>query len=151
VTEEHDQLVSHRYVVHFPDHEPRRGDPTYRDFNAYRRRTKATAKCAIGEHRDDFSECDLENPLELHHAHIEFALQNSIDLKWLAKDYPGVDDPKKVGAWVESGDNLLWLCRAHHRGPGGVHVASASDYEASKYIRHLISAYEKDDINKAKP
>jgi hypothetical protein len=55
-------------------------------------------------------------------------------------DYPGVSDPKIVGAWVESAENLMWLCEAHHRGAGGIHVAAASDFEAEKYVRSLISS-----------
>ena len=73
-TPAHDQNVTHRYTVHYPDHEPRESDPHYRDFNAYRRRTKDAAQCAIGAHRADFSECSLDKPLELHHAHIEFKM-----------------------------------------------------------------------------
>ena len=139
MAEEHDQHVSHRYVVHYPAHPERTDDPHYRDFNAFRRRTKDTAQCAIGLHRNDFGECSLEQPLELHHAHVEFSLQNGVELKWLEVDYPGISDPDSVGAWVESAENLLWLCEFHHRGPGGVHVASASDYEAEKYVRSLIT------------
>lgn len=136
-TPAHDQNVTHRYTVHYPEHEPRQSDPHYRDFDHYRRRTQASAKCAIGQHRNDYSECD--GPLELHHAHIEFALQNGIDLKWLEADYPGISDQESVGAWVESAANLEWLCRFHHRGHGGVHVASAADFEAERYVRGLIS------------
>jgi hypothetical protein len=133
----HEQATTHRYTMHYPSHPARKGDPHYVDFNAYRRRTKATARCAIGAHRNDFSECS--GGLELHHAHVEFSLQNGIDLKWLEKDYPGISDPHQVGAWVESADNLQWLCEFHHRGHGGVHVASASDYEAERYVKGLIS------------
>ena len=79
------------------------------------------------------------HPLELHHAHVELSLQNGVDLHWLAVDYPGIDQPEEVGAWVESADNLLVLCVRHHRGAGGIHHASASDYEAAKYVRGLIS------------
>ena len=136
-TPAHDQKVTRSYTVHYPEHLPRKSDPHYRDFDAYRRRTKKTAKCSIGEHRNDFSEC--AGSLELHHSHIEFSLQNGVDLKWLEKDYPGVSDPNKVGEWVESALNLLWLCEFHHRGHGGVHVASSSDFEAEKYVRGLIS------------
>jgi hypothetical protein len=123
--------------MHYPEHAPRKDDPNYVDFEAYRRKTVATAQCSVGLHRDDFSEC--KGGLELHHAHIEFSLQNGIDLHWLEKDYPGISDPKTVGAWVETAANLAWLCEQHHRGHGGVHVAAASDYEAEKYVRGLIS------------
>ena len=139
----HDGKITHTYWVSYPEHEPRKTDPNYKDFAAYRRRTKATAKCARGQHRNDFSECDGE--LELHHSHIEFALQNGVDLTWLEVDYPGVSDPNIVGAWVESADNLTWLCEKCHRGAGGVHSATASDYEAAKYIRNLIKG-RTDDV-----
>lgn len=139
-TPAHDQVFTHSYVVHYPAHEPRKNDPHYRDFEAYRKRTKVTAKCAIGAHRNDFSECGGE--LELHHAHIEFALQNRINLRWLEVDYPGVSDPDEVGAWVESAANLEWLCEEHHRGAGGVHSATASDFEGERYIYGMISKRE---------
>jgi len=139
MVDKHDQKVTHSYVVHYPDHPERAKDPHYKDFNHYREKTKATAQCSVGLHRNDFSECSLDKPLELHHTHIEFSLQNGVDLKWLEVDYPGVSDPNTVGAWVESANNLEWLCEFHHRGHGGVHVSAASDYEAEKYIRGLIS------------
>lgn len=131
----HDQQVTHTYLLHYPAHPPRKGDPHYRDFEAFRRRTKTTAKCAIGEHRCDYSEC--AGGLELHHAHVEFSLQNGVDLAWLEKDYPGISDPTQVGAWVESAPNLMWLCERHHRGAEGVHLLTASDWEAAKYVRGL--------------
>jgi hypothetical protein len=135
-TPAHDQAETKHYTVHYPAHSPRKSDPNYRDFEAYRRKTHKTAKCAVGEHRNDFSEC--HGGLELHHSHIEFALQNGVDLAWLEVDYPGISDPNTVGAWVESGANLTWLCEFHHRGHGGVHVASSSDFEAEKYVKGLI-------------
>lgn len=137
MTDAHNQTVTHSYTMHYPAHPARKDDPHYRDFEAFRKRTKKTAQCSVGAHRDDFSEC--YGGLELHHAHVEFSLQNGVELKWLEKDYPGISDPHSVGAWVESADNLMWLCEFHHRGHGGVHVASASDYEAEKYVKGLIS------------
>jgi hypothetical protein len=136
-TGEHDQNITHHYQIHYPEHSPRESDPHYKDFNAYHRRTHATAKCSFGQHHDDYTEC--LGVLELHHAHVEFALQNGIELAWLERDYPGIGDADSVGAWVESAANLMWLCAFHHRGHGGVHVASASDFEASRYVRGLIS------------
>ena len=135
----HDQAETHKYTVHYPWHFPRVGDPHYKDFNAFHRANRKTAQCAIGLHRNDFSECSLDQPMELHHAHVEFALQNGVDLKWLEVDYPGVSDPETVGAWVETGANFVWYCVRHHRGHGGAHVATASDFEAEKYVRGLIT------------
>lgn len=133
----HNQRTTHSYVIHYPEHPPREGDPHYRDFEAYRRRTKDTAQCAFAVETGDTSEC--HGGLELHHTHIEFSLQNGVDLTRLERAYPGVSNPEEVGAWVESADNLTWLCAWHHRGHGGVHSAAAADFEASKFVRGLIT------------
>lgn len=140
MTDAHDQKVTNAYTIHFPPHPERKSDPHYKDFNAFRRRTKATAQCAFGAQIKDFSGCSLDQPLELHHAHVEFALQNGVDLKHLEAVYPGISDPDKVGAWIESAENLIWLCVRHHRAAGtGAHHAAAADYEASKFVKGLIS------------
>lgn len=143
VVAEHTQTVTHKYTVRYPEHAAREDDPHYRDFDHLRKTLEKDPekwKCKIGKDRNDYSECDLASPLELHHAHIEFALANNVELKWLAADYPGIDTPEEVGAWVEDAANLMVLCRYHHRGSGGIHVASAADFEAQKYVRNLIIA-----------
>jgi hypothetical protein len=126
--------VTHSYYLNYPDHEPRSDDPHYRDFEAYRRKTKDKAQCAM------FFLGECKGGLELHHSHIEFALINAVDLSLLERDYPGVSNPDEVGAWVESAANLLWLCQWHHRSVAGVHRADASNYEAQRYVHKLISA-----------
>ena len=146
----HDQAVTRRYLIHYPEHSARTADPHYADFNAYHRAHRATARCALGQ-RLGFDTCrDAQGDpapappdgpqagLELHHSHIEFSMQNGVDLALLEGDYPGVSDPSQVGAWVESAANLVWYCAGHHRGPGGVHTAAASDWEAERYVRNLI-------------
>lgn len=153
MTEAHSQTQSHRYVVHFPPHPAREDDPHYVDFNHYHKLHRQTARCYIGE-RVGFGDCkDAQgNPtpapddpnakqegLELHHAHVEFSLQNGISLAALEKDFPGISNTTDVGAWVESDVNFRWLCVFHHRGPGGAHTASHSDWEASQYVLGLIS------------
>jgi hypothetical protein len=133
----HDQAVTNHYVMHFPDHAPRESDPHYRDFEHYRRTHIAAARCQFAIDTGDASECD--GGLELHHAHVEFSLQNGVDLARLEHRYPGISDPHDIGAWVESGENLIFLCARHHRGHGGIHHASASDWEAEHFVRGLIS------------
>jgi hypothetical protein len=149
---EHKAAQGHHYVVHFPPHPARTSDPHYKDFDHYHRKTRAAARCYIGE-RVGFGDCkdDQGNPcpppsgvgeqpgLELHHAHIEFSLQNGISLAALEVDYPGISNPDEVGAWVESAENFRWLCVFHHRGAGGAHTASHSDWEAQRYVLGLIS------------
>lgn len=133
----HDQVVTRKYTLHYPAHPPREGDPHYAAFEAYRRATKDTAKCHHAEATGDDSDCN--GALELHHARIEFALQNGVDFDLLAKDFPSLKDPSQLNTWVESKENLRWYCENHHRGHAGVHVASASDFEASFYVKNLIT------------
>lgn len=138
----HVQQMSHRYQVHYLEHGARADDPHYKDFEHYHRTTKNDPdiyQCAVGKRRGDFSECTLDLPLELHHTHIEWALQNGVDLTLLERQYPGVSNAEEVGAWVESAANLEWLCQFHHRGHGGAHVASASDFEGQHFVKGLIS------------
>jgi hypothetical protein len=149
MTEAHDQHESHSYVVHFPAHPARKDDPHYVDFDHYHRKTRPTARCYIGE-RIGFGDCrdaqgapcviedGKQSGLELHHAHIEFALQNGVDLAALEVDYPGVSNRDEVGAWVETAANFRWLCVFHHRAAGGAHTATHSDWEASQYVQSLI-------------
>lgn len=138
----HDQHVSHSYTVHYPEHGPRASDPHYKDFEEYKRRRRAagTYHCDFAaEHRaGDTSECDLSKPLECHHKHIEFSLQNGVDLALLEGDYPGVSK-QGIGAWIETAPNLELLCVFHHRGHGGKHVLSQSDFEGLVYVRGLTS------------
>jgi hypothetical protein len=147
----HSSAETHHYVVHFPPHPAREDDPHYRDFDAYHRAHRATARCYIGE-RIGFADCmdsecmpcpppadGGEQPgLELHHAHVEFSLQNGVDLTALEVDYPGISNPAEVGSWIESDGNFRWLCAWHHRGAAGAHTASHSDWEASQYVQSLL-------------
>lgn len=136
VTKAHTQVASHRYIMHYPDHYPRPDDPHYVDFEHYRKTHVKTARCAYA---DSASGDQCTTQLELHHKIIEFSLQNGVDFEVLERDFPGISDPNQIGAWVESDINFVWYCSWHHRGAGGVHNASSSDFEAEKYVTHLIS------------
>lgn len=152
----HSANQSHRYQMHFPPHPARTSDPHYADFDAYHRRNRKTARCFIGE-RIGWQDCtDAQgNPapapadggeqpgLELHHAHVEFSLQQGIDLAALEHDYPGISDASSVGAWIETDVNFRWLCAWHHRGAAGAHTAAHADWEASQYVPALITKVAK--------
>jgi hypothetical protein len=138
----HVQPHTSHYNVHFPEHGSREGDPHYKDFHHFHESSKHDPEiyqCAVGKRRGDFSDCTLNLPLELHHAHVEWALQNGVDLALLEHQYPGISNRDELGAWVESAANLIWLCQFHHRGHGGAHVASASDFEGQHFVRGMIS------------
>lgn len=136
MTDAHSQKTSHNYTMHYPEHPPRTSDPHYVDFEHYRKTHIKNAKCAF---YDSANAEECTNQLELHHKIIEFSLQNGVDFAVLEKDFPGISNPNEIGAWVETDKNFEWLCSFHHRGHGGVHVASSSDFEAEKYVKDLIS------------
>ena len=142
ITPAHEQAITHRYSLTYPEHGPRESDPAYADFHAFKtnRRKADTYYCDFAhEFRDgDTSECDLTKPLEAHHRHIEWAMLNEVDLTLLEKHYPGVSS-MGVGKWVESAENLELLCVWHHRSHAGKHTAAFADFEAQKDIRRLIS------------
>lgn len=151
MTEAHTTPQTHRYLVHFPPHPARVDDPHYVDFDHYHRKTRPTARCYVGE-RIGFGDCrdaqgdpctidadGKQSGLELHHAHVEFSLQQGVSLEALEVDYPGISNPDEVGAWVETEANFRWLCVHHHRGAAGAHTASHSDWEAGQYVLGLIS------------
>lgn len=152
-TPKHDQKVTNHYVVHYPEHSPREGDPNYVTFNAYHRLHSPTAVCFMGA-RLGLDQCAdaqglpmLDQPghpgIELHHAHLEFATINSVDLAVLSADYPQITTMEEALAWAETAENFVWLCAKHHRGAGGIHHAAAADWAAELYIRDLIGPFEK--------
>lgn len=135
----HTQPVTHSYRVSYPEHGPRADDPCYPDFEHWKRAHRDGAQCWVGEHIG-FDQCTPDAPLEVHHAVIEWSLINGVDFAALEKDYPGISDPSKVGEWVDSSDDSLrWLCQYHHRGHGGAHVASHSDWTAQCYVKDLLT------------
>lgn len=152
-TPAHDQRATNHYVIHYPAHAPRAGDPNYVAFNAYHRANEATSVCYVGK-RLGFDQCAdaqgkpmLDQPghpgLELHHKVLEFSLINAVDLAAVELDFPDLTDEAKVAAWAETDANFMWLCAKHHRGAGGIHHAAAADFEAELYIRDLIGPFEK--------
>lgn len=151
--DEHDQTVTNHYVIHYPAHSPREGDPNYAAFNAYHRANEKLGVCYMGA-RLGFDQCAdtqgkamLDQPghpgLELHHRLLEFATINGVDLEAIQVDFPDLTDLAKVAAWAETEANFMWLCAKHHRGAGGAHHAAWADFSAEMYIRDLIGPFEK--------
>lgn len=141
VTPAHVQPHASHYNVHFPEHGTREGDPYYKEFEAFRKRAKKDPSlytCEVGKRRGDTSDCTTDKPLELHHAHIEWALQNEVDMDMVRRQFPEITDENELGHWIESDRNLIFLCQFHHRGHGGAHVASASDFEGQHFVKHMI-------------
>src|SRR5690242_17888677 len=107
----HDQRQTLRLIWHFPDHEPREGDPHYAAFEAVRRRMKAAGllTCKVPG-------CRTGAPVQLHHTHIEFALLNAVDVGKL-NEFLGLHlTDAEFQEWAESPGNLEALCQVHHTG-----------------------------------
>jgi hypothetical protein len=161
LTPAHSQTHATSYTEHYPAHPARKDDPHYVDFNHFHKKFGPTARCQFAVQADFEGDpepvrqadvphrmigagearvgCDVTKPMELHHAHIEFATMNNVDLALMEDAYPGISDPEHLGAWVESFLNFEWLCVFHHRGHGGAHVASASDWEAQHFMKGFLS------------
>lgn len=141
IVKAHTQAHASHYNVHFPEHGTREDDPYYALFESYRRRAKDDPElyqCWLGKTRGDFSDCTSDRPLELHHRYVEWALQNEIDLDMVQRQHPQIITKDDLSRWLESEENLIFLCQFHHRGHGGAHVASASDWVGQLYVKHLI-------------
>jgi hypothetical protein len=103
----HTQTGTIHLLRHYPEHEPRAGDPNYPAFEHVRARLKAQGllRCAVGNE-------DCSGGIQLHHSHVEFAYLNAVDV--IALDYAlGLDlTDQDLAAWIESPGNLEPLCLA---------------------------------------
>lgn len=134
----HQQTFTNTYTVAYPEHEPRADDPHHADFMEWKRRQKAAGKwrCAWAARIDDDAECDLTKPLEAHHSHLELALLNAVDFAHLEHVFPGISDPTKAGAWIDSDLNLTLYCAKHHRAlEAGIHKLDSAMYESSYFLK----------------
>ena len=123
-TPTHDQHETIRLLRHYPEHEPRAADPNYPAFEHIRSRLKAQGllRCAVGNE-------DCAGGIQLHHAHVEFAYLNAVDVTALDVVL-GLDlTDEDLAAWVESPGNLEPLCQAHHVGILGVHCIPSADWD----------------------
>jgi len=84
-----------------------------------------------------------EDPLELHHSHIERCEMGEIDYGPdgnLRRDLPAFDwvkfDPADPAEFVDDArSNGLLLCKLHHTGPLGIHVLTFPEFEAQRYLK----------------
>ena len=130
ITPAHDQSEVIHLLRHYEAHHTRAGDPYYKYFTATKRKLKAAGlyKCAIAATEPQ----DCGGILTLHHAGIEYATQNSIDLDKLNQLLGLKMTPEQFKVYVESPGNLEVLCTDHHlQGhPFSVHQIPHGDWEA---------------------
>ncbi|GAC1530318.1 MAG: hypothetical protein NVS2B16_37300 [Chloroflexota bacterium] len=126
----------------FPEHEPRASDPHYAAFNKARARLKklGALKCWIGN--DD---CSTKYPIELHHATVEFALANIVDVPHFQQLYPefSVKSDEEFLTWIEGEGNLLPICKMHHTGVLGIHTIHYPGWLVQRFMKAGVAAPER--------
>ena len=115
MTDAHDQRQSVSITWHYPPHEVREHDPYHAEFERVRRQLKAQGllRCVV---------CGSDQQVELHHSHVEFSLQNGVDVERLNEALGLHLTPEDFAAWIDSAGNLEPLCVTHHRGAEGIHL-----------------------------
>lgn len=84
-----------------------------------------------------------EDPLELHHSHIERCEMGEIDFgpgSQIRRDFPMFDwpnfNPADPVEFVDDARiNGLLLCKLHHTGPLGIHMMTFPEWEAQRYLK----------------
>lgn len=84
--------------------------------------------------------CADRRNLEAHHAILEFAVINGIDLTKFVRDFPGIDTPEELREWAAGPGNLEILCRDCHRGPVGVHSVPYPTWSWQRYALDNIQS-----------
>lgn len=144
MTAAHDQTVTLHIVEHYPAHEPRENDPHYAAFHRARERMKRAGllRCVIAG-------CTFPGPIELHHSHVEFALQNGVDIGKLDEAYGLHLDEASFADWINSPANLEALCPQHHRGALGVHCLPGPVWEPLRVWRSGPGTTGRDRVDPA--
>lgn len=117
MTKAHVQQQTIHVTEFYPDHEPRESDPHYKLFEVTRARLKRLGLLVCWR-------CGAADQIQLHHAVIEFALANGVDIEQFAAKYPEfhVTDDESFARFVESEGNLLPLCKGCHIGEEAIHL-----------------------------
>lgn len=114
-----------RFKTWFPEHERRVESPEFAQ----------TRKQLLEVENRGCWICGTRDQLEIHHCHIEWSLKNAVDWNKFIIAYPdfGVKY-KSLDNFVDSMDNALVLCQAHHRLAGrGIHFLPYPVWEIQKY------------------
>lgn len=139
-TPAHKQIEVFHLEYNYPEHEPRETDPHYHLFNEARKRLEKLGRL----------ECWIDNEdcaggIELHHAQVEFALANDVDVQLFDHLYPELHctDDEEFLAFVESEGNLLPLCVQHHRGLLGIHTIHYPAWLVQRVMAKGVQAPER--------
>ena len=131
-------------LVADPAHEPRKASPEY---------TK-THHHLVVELDEACWICGIRHStggaMETHHAHLEWAAANGVDLPAIMADWPAVTDEASLRTWLDSEGNMLVLCDAHHRGQHtGIHEVSYPAWLLQRYQTDHWSFIDQKLVRKA--
>lgn len=144
----HSQKMTHKYVINYPNHEPRKDSPLYRKTHIQLCKTQDLPCwiCNKNQSKDQIM-------TETHHFFIEKAAENAIDWHKFSHKAQHLYNPqtgqhigpafdwdqvaKNPTIFVDSCANMIVLCVDHHRGSGtGIHQAPFPDW--------ILQAFAKD-------
>jgi hypothetical protein len=114
--------------TYYPGHEKRTISSTFRKTRKYLLKVKKE-KCFI---------CGCEDDLEIHHCHVEWAMQNAVDWEKLKVIHPTFDwaNFKRPVDFIDSPYNSMVLCEKHHRENNhGVHCLPYPLWIMQKHAR----------------
>lgn len=131
----HQQKSSATWLAYYPDHAPRSDDPHYSLFEAARAEMIKTGQGCW--------RCRNLLHLEAHHAMLEFAVINGIDLARFHVDFPSIDSIEELREWAAGPGNLEILCRDCHRGVYGVHSVPYPAWVWARWAKDGIETVRK--------
>lgn len=137
-TPAHTQSTTLHVAEWYPAHGPRESDPHYHLFHEAHARLLKAGKLVCWVCGKDGAASG--KPIELHHAKVEFALANGIDLPRFEAAFPELEpiihgDEDAFLSWIEGEGNLLCLCKLHHTGVEGIHNLPYPIWECLRYWR----------------
>jgi hypothetical protein len=143
-TPAHSEVVTIRFIEHWPAHEPRKGDPHYKVFNAAKARMKK-----LGLYKCNVDSSYHYGTLEAHHSMVEFAHVNDVDLAKFNRLYGLHLDDEGFKNYIEGPNGLEILCELHHRGQEGVHSLPEPEWNAlrvSKDGENIVAVQANNEI-----
>lgn len=114
--------------VMYPPHEPRKASAEYARVHHHLvyELDEACWICGIRH--------SAGGQMETHHAHLEWAAANGVDLALIVKDFPALTDTAALREWLDSEGNMLVLCAKHHRGSRhGIHSITYPAWLLQRY------------------
>lgn len=154
MTAAHEQEVRVTFIERWPEHEPRAHDPHFKAFREAKARLKKAGLLVCNVKGDTHY-----GQIELHHALVEFAHVEDIDVAKFNELY-GLhlsddafrDFAEGAPATNDKGEpvnSLEPLCTEHHRGVRGIHSLPTPEWgvlRAAKEPAHVITALSNNEI-----